>query len=112
MPRRVVLVAVASLAALSLGGCGARRPSESQLLRDGRQVFVSAGCGGCHTAASARTHGQVGPDFDTSEPLSRKQIRTEVDFGAGVMPAYRDRLSAGQRDAVIEFVFQTLHQRR
>jgi hypothetical protein len=54
----------------------------------------------------------VGPDFDTSEQLRRDQIRTELDYGDGVMPSYRDRLSARERDAVIEFVFQTLHQRR
>lgn len=75
-------------------------------------MFVSAGCGGCHTVASARTYGHVGPDFDTSEQLNRGQIRTELDYGDGVMPSFRDRLSARQRDAVIEFVFQTLHQRR
>jgi mono/diheme cytochrome c family protein len=104
--------AVAFATAVLLGGCADRRPSERQLLGEGRHVFVSAGCGACHTVASAHTHGQVGPDFDTSEQLNRDQIRTELDYGDGVMPSFRGRLSAQERDAVIEFVFQTLNQRR
>jgi mono/diheme cytochrome c family protein len=95
-----------------LGGCADPRPTERQLISEGRRVFVSAGCGSCHIVASAHAHGQVGPDFNTSEQLNRDQIRTELDYGEGVMPSFRDRLSARQRDAVIEFVFQTLHQRR
>jgi mono/diheme cytochrome c family protein len=95
-----------------LGGCADGRPTEGQLVREGRRVFVSAGCGACHTVASAHTHGQVGPDFDTSEQLGRDAIRTQLDNGGGGMPSFRDRLTARQRDAVIEFVFQTLHQRR
>ena len=104
-------MAVAAVGAVVLGGCAGARPSESQLLREGARVFVSARCGACHTVASVHTHGQVGPDFDTSEQLNRDQIRTELDYGDGVMPSYRDRLSARQLDAVIEFVFHTLHQR-
>jgi mono/diheme cytochrome c family protein len=95
-----------------LGGCADHRPSERQLLDEGARLFVSAGCGGCHTIASVHTHGQTGPDFDTSEPLGRDQIRTELDYGDGVMPSYRDRLTPGQLDAVIEFVYHTLHHRR
>jgi mono/diheme cytochrome c family protein len=103
---------VAAVSVVLLVGCGDRRPSERQLLSEGRRVFVSARCGVCHTVASAHTHGQVGSDFDTSEQLGRDQIRTELDYGDGVMPSYRDRLTARQRDAVVEFVFQTLRQRR
>jgi mono/diheme cytochrome c family protein len=95
-----------------LAGCGDRRPTERQLLSKGRRVFISARCGACHTVASAHTHGQVGPDFDTSEQLGRDQIRTELEYGDGVMPSYQHRLTARQRDAVTEFIFQTLRQRR
>jgi mono/diheme cytochrome c family protein len=105
-------IAVTFVTAGVLGGCAGRRPSERQLLSEGRRTFVSAGCGRCHTVASAHTHGQVGPDFDTSEQLDRDQIRVELDYGDGVMPSYRDRLSASERDAVVEFVFQALHHRR
>jgi mono/diheme cytochrome c family protein len=103
--------AVGAVTAVLIGGCAGGRPSERQLLSEGRRVFVSAGCGACHTIASAHAYGRVGPDFDTSEQLNRDMIRTELDHGDGVMPSFRDRLTVRQRDAVIEFVFQTLHQR-
>jgi mono/diheme cytochrome c family protein len=54
----------------------------------------------------------VGPNFDISEQLDRDQIRIQLDYGGGGMPPFRDRLTGGQRDAVIEFVYQTLHRRR
>lgn len=105
---RFVLVAMSVL----LGGCADGRPSRSELLSEGRRVFVNAGCGGCHAVASVHTHGGVGPNFDTSEQLNRDQIRIQLDYGGGGMPAFRDRLTSRQRDAVIEFVYQTLHRRR
>jgi mono/diheme cytochrome c family protein len=104
--------AVTLVTAALLSGCADRLPSERPPNSEGRRIFVSAGCGDCHTVASAHTHGHVGPDFDTSEQLNREMIRTELDYGDGIMPSFRDRLTAQQRDAVIEFVFQTLHQRR
>jgi hypothetical protein len=54
----------------------------------------------------------VGPDFDTSEQLNREMIATQLDYGGGGMPSFRGRVSGQRRDAVIEFVFKTLHQRR
>lgn len=105
-------LAVAAVTVALLGGCAGPHPSERQLLSEGSRVFVSAGCGGCHTIASVHTHGQIGPDFDTSEQLGRDQIRTELDYGDGVMPSFSHHLTAGQLDAVIEFVFETMHNRR
>lgn len=81
-------------------------------MREGRRTFVSAGCGSCHAVASVHSRGRVGPSFDTSEQLGRNQIRIELDYGANGMPAYRERLTAKQREAVVEFVYETLHQRR
>lgn len=82
------------------------------LFAQGRELFVKAGCGGCHTVASAHTHGQLGPDFDTSERLNRVQIRTEIDAGANGMPSFQDTLTASQKRAITEFIFQTMHTRR
>ena len=106
------LLAMVATATVVLAGCAGGRPPRGQLLSEGRRVFVSAGCGVCHAVASVHTHGGVGPNFDTSEQLDRDQIRIQLDYGGGGMPPFRDRLSAGQRDAVIEFVYQTLHHRR
>jgi mono/diheme cytochrome c family protein len=81
------------------------------LFNDGRTVFVSTGCGGCHTVASAHTRGQIGPDFDTSEQLNRAQILTEIDAGANGMPSYQHTLTPREKRAIIEFIFQTMHTR-
>jgi mono/diheme cytochrome c family protein len=95
-----------------LGGCADGSPSRGQLLSEGRRVFVNAGCGVCHAVASVHTHGGVGPNFDTSEQLNRDQIRIQLDYGGGGMPPFRDRLTGRQRNAVIEFVYETLHHHR
>ena len=110
-PRHLGGVSVLALAMLA-AGCGGGGPSRSSLAAQGERVFVASGCGHCHTVASARTHGATGPNFDTSEQLTRAQIRSSLDEGANGMPSYRGRLSAAQADAVTEFVFQTLHHRR
>jgi len=54
----------------------------------------------------------MGPDFDTSEQLSRSQIRRQLDLGLGGMPSFRGRLSRRQKDAVTEFVYVTMKRRR
>jgi mono/diheme cytochrome c family protein len=100
------------LAAATLSGCLGQGADGGRRLREGRRVFITAGCGSCHTVASAHTRGRAGPDFDTSEPLSRAQIRRQLDRGEGGMPSFRGRLTPHQQTAVTEFVFQTLHRRR
>jgi mono/diheme cytochrome c family protein len=85
--------------------------SRGGLFNDGRTVFVSTGCGACHTVASAHARGQIGPDFDTSEQLNRAQILTEIDAGANGMPSYQHTLTPREKRAIIEFIFQTMHTR-
>lgn len=97
--------------ALLAAGCGSG-PSRSRLAAEGKRVFVTSGCGHCHTVASAHTQGASGPNFDTSERLSRAQIGSSLNEGANGMPSYRGRLTAAQAKAVTEFVFQTLQRRR
>jgi mono/diheme cytochrome c family protein len=120
-------IVIALLAGTVLSGCGGHVnhhgkstltnlggsvASRGGLFDDGRSIFVRAGCGACHTVASAHTSGQIGPDFDTSEQLNRSQILTEIDAGANGMPSFQDRLTPRQKRAVIEFIFQTMHTRR
>ena len=69
----------------------------------GAQVFATSGCGGCHTLAAANANGQIGPNLDVLQPTVA-QVETRVEEGAGVMPSFRDRLSAEQIRAVAEFV--------
>jgi mono/diheme cytochrome c family protein len=102
----------ALLGAAAVTGCGDHPTSKRELLGQGRRVFVSAGCGACHTVAAAHTHGRIGPDFDTSEQLTRTQILLQINAGGGSMPSFRDSLTAQQKNAVTEFVFDVLHQPR
>jgi mono/diheme cytochrome c family protein len=100
------------LGAAALLGCGGHPTNHRELLGQGRRVFVIAGCGACHTVGAARTHGRIGPDFDTSEQLTRTQILLQINAGGGSMPSFRDTLTAQQKNAVTEFVFDVLHQPR
>jgi mono/diheme cytochrome c family protein len=106
------LIAVPLAAVVTAAGCGDQRTDSRRLVADGRRVFVSAGCGSCHTVASVGAHGSVGPNFDTSEQLDRAQIRSQLNQGVGGMPSFRGRLTPHEEDAVTEFVFQTLHRPR
>ena len=110
MPTAVRLGALATAAAV-LAGCGGHATSRADLAAQGRRVFVQAGCGDCHALAAVHARGGEGPDFDTSEALSRAEIRLDLDAGVGGMPSYRSRLSRRQHDAVTEFVYETLSRR-
>jgi mono/diheme cytochrome c family protein len=70
---------------------------------DGKQVFASAGCGGCHTLKDAGSTGNVGPDLDTLEP-SKSTVQHQVEVGGGAMPAFKGRLTPAQIDAVAAYV--------
>ena len=50
---------------------------------DGKEVFASTGCGGCHTLAAAGTTGSVGPNLDDAKP-SADDGRGDRDLGAGI----------------------------
>jgi mono/diheme cytochrome c family protein len=104
--------ALALAGVVTFAGCGGTKAHHGNLLSEGRTVFISAGCGGCHTVASVNAHGRIGPDFDTSEQLTRAQIHTEVRFGEDGMPSFYGRISREQETAVIEFVFQTLQRHK
>ena len=90
------------LAAALAAGCG----HHGDLAGEGRKVFARAGCGDCHS------RGGTGPDFATSEQLSRAQIHFYLNLGVGGMPSFRNRLSDHEEAAVTEFVYQTLHHQR
>ena len=69
----------------------------------GKQVFESAGCGGCHTLKDAGTSGNVGPNLDTLKP-SKAAVAKQVTNGGGAMPAFKGQLSPAQIDAVAAYV--------
>lgn len=108
--RPLIVFAVASAAAIA--GCGGHHTRKPDPVAQGRRLFVTEGCGACHAAAAAHTHGRIGPSFDTSEPLTRAQIRRQLGVGEGGMPSFRGRLTRAREDALVEFVFQTVHRSR
>ena len=69
----------------------------------GQAVFVSAGCGGCHTLAATNATGTVGPSLDTAKP-SEARVVDRVTNGMGAMPPFEDQLSEQQIADVAAYV--------
>ena len=70
---------------------------------DGKSVFASAGCAGCHTLKAAGASGNVGPNLDQLKP-SEAKVQHQVEVGGGAMPAFKGQLSAAQIQAVAQYV--------
>lgn len=112
MRRALGLQLTVLLAGVALAGCAGHPAGDGRLADEGRRVFARAGCGGCHTLASAHATGKLGPDFDTSEQLTRSEILMMLDAGVGGMPSFRHRLSAREQAAVTAFLYAALQRRR
>ena len=69
----------------------------------GKQVFASAGCGGCHTLADSGSRGNVGPNLDDADPPV-SLVLDRVAHGKGGMPAFAGQLSDAQIRAVARYV--------
>jgi sulfite dehydrogenase len=78
------------------GGATASKP-------DGKSVFSSAGCAGCHTLKAAGSTGNVGPNLDQLKP-SKATVAHQVEVGGGAMPSFKGQLSDAQIQAVAGFV--------
>ena len=108
--RRLVTVSRSTglaLIAIAYAGCGGgtrATPRTAVPAPDGGRLFVKSGCGHCHALASAGTRGGSGPDFDTSEKLDLRQIRTSLVEGSNGMPSYAGRLTSRQLDAIAAFI--------
>lgn len=72
----------------------------------GKEVFASAGCGGCHALAAAGSSGSVGPNLDDAKP-DHDLVVERVTNGQGVMPSFKDQLSEQQIQDVAAFVSQS-----
>jgi mono/diheme cytochrome c family protein len=98
------------LALLALSGCGGKdkesasaTPSSSM---PGAKVFDSAGCGGCHTLAAAKSNGTVGPNLDQLRP-DQQRVERQVRNGGVGMPSFRNKLSQIEISQVAEFVSES-----
>ena len=104
---RHISAATIAVTGLLIAGCGGgatstatssprprpRPAAPAPAPRSAAARFVADGCGACHALRAAGARGRTGPDFDTSEVLTRAQIRTGILEGANGMPSYRGRIS-------------------
>jgi len=72
----------------------------------GKEVFASAGCGGCHTLSAAGSSGAVGPNLDDAKP-SAARVVDRVTNGKGVMPPFKGSLDEQQIADVAAFVSES-----
>lgn len=70
---------------------------------NGKAVFASAGCGGCHTLADANAGGSIGPNLDDVQP-SEEAVAEKVRVGGGGMPAFEGQLSDQEIQDVAAYV--------
>jgi len=120
--RQVAYLATAGLlAAVALStavtDAAGRGGMHSSSITTGATVFVSSGCGGCHTFTASRATGKLGPNLDKVR-LSVAQITTQIARGGAVvlgkaaaakykiqMPSFKGRLSKTQIAEVATFVY-------
>jgi mono/diheme cytochrome c family protein len=69
----------------------------------GKRLFQSVGCAGCHTLANAGAKGTVGPNLDTASP-SKARVVSIVSSGSDAMPSFGGRLTKDQIDAIATYV--------
>jgi mono/diheme cytochrome c family protein len=122
------------LVAFALAGCGKAQvvqpvpetvigptPQAPSGAAAGKALFVSNGCGGCHTYKPAGSNGKVGPDLDglpadakkanrgplpgyVSESIEDPSAYVVPSFPNGVMPVYKGKLTASQVDDLVKFL--------
>jgi cytochrome c6 len=93
--------AIIAAVALAAGACGDDGGGSDV---DGKNVFLSAGCGSCHTLADAGTTGAVGPNLDELKPNALKVEVFVTDGSPPNMPSFKDQLSEDEIKAVAEYV--------
>jgi len=103
------LVAAFAVAVLLIGPqvIGAEKPPPTKqavaaTAASGKEIFTS-NCGGCHTLADAGTSGATGPNLDDAAP-DAATVKAYVRGGGGGMPAFGDKLSNAEVDAVAAYV--------
>jgi mono/diheme cytochrome c family protein len=95
----------AARAAPPPGGTTTTAPSGGGGQPNGKAIFTSAGCAGCHTLKDANATGNVGPNLDQLKP-PKDVVVHQVEVGGGAMPAFKGRLSDAQIQAVSAYVAQ------
>ncbi len=100
LPPPAAATPTTAVAAPAAGGGGGAASAAA-----GKQVFVSNGCGACHTLKEAGTSGAVGPNLDKAKP-SQAIVIARVTNGAGAMPSFKGRISAADLKALAAYLVQ------
>jgi mono/diheme cytochrome c family protein len=117
MTRPTILASLVGLALLLAGcdgsdGAAEKLPGNTSAGKDG---FIAAGCGACHTFTPAGTSGQVGPNLDRSlegkdaaflrESIVAPNLKVAEGFRRNVMPSnFARRLSDRQITDIVKFL--------
>ena len=116
MRRSATVACVPGLALLLVGcGGGSKLPGDP---RAGKDAFIAAGCGACHTFTPAGTSGQVGPNLDRAlkgrnaafvrESILAPDLKVEKGFSPGVMPNnFGRKLSDHQISDIVKFLLES-----
>jgi cytochrome c oxidase subunit 1 len=118
MVSTLLVMAALGLAGWAIGNAGAddvpdayvpvaaAPPADATPAELGEQVFVSAGCGGCHAFEAAGATGVIGPDLDASQ-ADAERITEVVANGLNEMPAFGNRLSEDEIAALAAYVSES-----
>ena len=79
-PAVLVTAACAALLSLALTGCGTGGYTSEGSQGAGKQLFIDAKCGACHTLADAGTAGTIGPNLDNAFVQARAAGMTSATF--------------------------------
>lgn len=129
--RRGALIVGCALALLALAGCGSEgtvTPTPQtvvgtvQQAAPGKAIFISQGCGSCHTygPAGPDANGSIGPDLDklpayakqakqplvpfTHESIVAPEDYIQPGYPKGVMPKSYAALPAKDLNALVDFL--------
>ncbi|HEY6606748.1 MAG TPA: c-type cytochrome [Gaiellaceae bacterium] len=129
--RRGALIVGCALALLALAGCGSEgtvTPTPQtvvgtvQQAAPGKAIFISQGCGSCHTygPAGPDANGSIGPDLDklpayakqakqplvpfTHESIVAPDDYIQPGYPKGVMPKSYAALPAKDLNALVDFL--------
>ncbi|MBA2741162.1 MAG: c-type cytochrome [Actinobacteria bacterium] len=76
----LVTGACAAAAIFAFTGCGTGGYSDDGNQSAGKDLFLAANCGACHTLADAGTAGQIGPNLDDAFAQARADGMSESTF--------------------------------
>jgi cbb3-type cytochrome c oxidase subunit III len=93
-----VAVFVAQVAGKEGAGSGGKITTTN-----GKEIFLSAGCTGCHTLKDAGATGKVGPNLDQAKPPTSLVVE-RVTNGKDGMPSFKGKLTEAQIQAVAKYV--------